>query len=323
MTHFTRIVPLAILATSISLSAQCQSGNKTSLPKADLEVARASQDAPDKNIVEIAAGAGSFNTLVTAVKAAGLVDTLSGKGPFTVFAPSDEAFAKLPKGTIEKLLDDKKALARILSYHVVPGKVLSTDLSGKIFAPTVEGQSVYIQASKNGVSVDSARVVKADIMATNGVIHVIDTVILPRKNIVETAVAAGSFKTLATALKATGLDKALAGKGPFTVFAPTDAAFAKLPEGTLEALLQDKARLKSILLHHVVAGRTMSDAIPSPTKKQKHTVTEVKSLQGTALVLERSRKGVRVSGASVIEADILTSNGVIHVIDEVILPSDG
>ena len=322
MTHFTKLIPLAALATTISLSAQCQSGSKTSMSDPDHEVVQDSQDAPRQNIVQVAASAGSFNTLVAAVKAAGLVDTLSGKGPFTVFAPSDEAFARLPKGTVERLLEDKKALARILTYHVVPGKVLSSDLSGNTFAPTAEGQSLYIQAGKKGVRVDSARVMKADIMATNGVIHVIDTVIMPRKNTVQTAVEAGSFKTLAKALKATGLDKSLAGKGPFTVFAPTDEAFAKLPKGTVEALLQDKARLEAILLYHVVAGRTMSASIPAPGKDKKQVLTDAKTLQGTPLTLKRTNKGVWVDGAQVIKADILTGNGVIHVIDQVILPSD-
>ena len=152
------IAALAVLALiSLPLSA----GNK------------AQQD-----IVDIAVGAGSFNTLVTAVQAAGLVDVLKGEGPFTVFAPTDEAFAALPEGTLESLLADKEALTKILTYHVVPGKVMASDVVNLDSAKTVQGQSVRIDTS-SGVKIDNANVVKTDIVASNGVIHVIDAVILP------------------------------------------------------------------------------------------------------------------------------------------------
>ena len=134
------------------------------------------------DIVDTAVAAGSFNTLVAAVKAAGLVDTLKGTGPFTVFAPTDEAFAKLPGGTVENLLkpENKKQLVAILTYHVVPGKVLSKDLAGKkTMVKTVEGSQATIDAT-DGVKVDNAKVTKADIEASNGEIHVIDTVIMPK-----------------------------------------------------------------------------------------------------------------------------------------------
>jgi uncharacterized surface protein with fasciclin (FAS1) repeats len=137
--------------------------------------------AADKDIVDTAVGAGSFGTLVAAVQAAGLVDTLKGPGPFTVFAPTDEAFAKLPAGTVEDLLkpENKDKLTAILTYHVLPGKVMSADIAGKkLEAATVQGSMVDIDAT-NGVMVDGAKVVTADIEATNGVIHVIDAVILP------------------------------------------------------------------------------------------------------------------------------------------------
>lgn len=137
--------------------------------------------AMESDIVDTAVSAGSFNTLVAAVKAAGLVETLRGEGPFTVFAPTDEAFAALPAGTVEDLLkpENKEKLVSILTYHVVPGKVLSTDLSGKTLdVSTVQGSSVKINATA-GVKVDSATVTAADIEASNGVIHVIDTVIIP------------------------------------------------------------------------------------------------------------------------------------------------
>lgn len=134
-----------------------------------------------KDIVDTAVEAGSFNTLVAAVQSAGLVDTLKGDGPFTVFAPTDEAFAKLPAGTVDSLLmpENRDQLIAILTYHVVPGSVKAADVVGLDSATTVQGQNIQIQASNSGVMIDEANVVATDVLASNGVIHVIDTVILP------------------------------------------------------------------------------------------------------------------------------------------------
>ncbi len=138
--------------------------------------------AGSKDIVDVASGAGKFNTLVTAVKAAGLVETLKGDGPFTVFAPTDEAFAKLPAGTVEDLLkpENKDKLVKILTYHVVPSKIMSEDIVGKkAEVQSVEGGKISVDAT-DGVKVDGAKVVTADVAASNGVIHIIDTVIMPK-----------------------------------------------------------------------------------------------------------------------------------------------
>jgi uncharacterized surface protein with fasciclin (FAS1) repeats len=137
--------------------------------------------AADRNIVETAVAAGSFTTLAKALQAAGLVDTLTGKGPFTVFAPTDEAFAKLPEGTLEELLkpENKAKLVAILTYHVVPGKVMASDVVSLTSAKTVNGQELSITVKDGGVMIDNAHVVKTDIATSNGVIHVIDTVLLP------------------------------------------------------------------------------------------------------------------------------------------------
>lgn len=137
--------------------------------------------AQGKDIVDTAVAAGSFNTLAKALTASGLVDTLKGKGPFTVFAPTDEAFAKLPPGTLETLLkpENKQKLVEILTYHVVPGKVAAADVTKMKTAKTVNGKSLQISSS-DGVMVDGAKVTKADVMASNGVIHVIDSVMLPK-----------------------------------------------------------------------------------------------------------------------------------------------
>ncbi len=139
-------------------------------------------DHHEKDIVDTAVAAGSFDTLAAALKAGGLVETLKGKGPFTVFAPTDEAFAKLPEGTLDSLLkpENRQKLVSILTYHVVPGKVLAEDVVKMSSAKTVNGQSFSIHAHDGKVMVDNAKVIKTDIMASNGVIHVIDSVVLPK-----------------------------------------------------------------------------------------------------------------------------------------------
>src|SRR6056297_812911 len=171
-------------------------------------------------IVETAVEAGTFTTLVAAVEAAGLVETLSGEGPFTVFAPTDEAFKALPEGTLESLLaaGAKDKLTSVLTYHVVPGKVLAEQVVDLDGAQTVNGQRLEISADKDGVQVDGAKVIQTDIECSNGVIHVIDAVLLPaRQTIAETAQADGRFSTLLAAAEAAGLVETLNGDGPLTV----------------------------------------------------------------------------------------------------------
>ncbi len=268
------------------------------------------------DIVDTAIAAGDFKTLVAAVQAAGLVETLKGKGPFTVFAPTDAAFAKLPKETLESLLkpENKARLAAILTYHVVPMEVMAKDVK-TMPAPTANGQRINITVKDGKVMVDNALVTKTDIKTTNGVIHVIDTVLIPSdKNLVETAIAAGKFKTLAMLLDKAGLVGALQGEGPFTVFAPTDDAFAKLPKETLDSLLltENKDQLTAILTYHVVKGRVFSDAAAKGAT--------VATLNGAKVETKSDKGKVRVGGAEVIAADIDATNGVIHVIDTVLLP---
>lgn len=270
-----------------------------------------------KDIVDTAVGAGQFGTLVAAVKAAGLVDTLKGPGPFTVFAPTDEAFARLGKATLDDLLkpENKAKLASILTYHVVAGKVQAADVVKLTSAVTVNGQRADIKVKDKNVMVDDAKVVTTDILCSNGVIHVIDAVILPSvDNIVETAAKAKTFKTLLAAATAAGLADTLAKDGPFTVFAPTDDAFAKLGKETLDDLLkpENKQKLANILKYHVVSGRVYSDAALKAGK--------AKTLAGQELRIKSEKGGVFVDGAKVLSTDLDASNGVIHVIDAVVLP---
>ena len=269
------------------------------------------------DIVDTAVEAGQFKTLVAAVKAAGLVDVLKGDGPFTVFAPTDEAFAALPKGTLDSLLqpENKGKLTAILTYHVAPGKLGARDVTRSTGAVTANGQWLGFRAADGKVMVDDATVVKADIACKNGVIHVIDRVVLPeQQNIVQVAGKAESFKTLLTAATKAGLADALQSDGPFTVFAPTDEAFAKLPSGTLESLLrpENKQKLAKIIKYHVVPGRVYS---PTAMKaKDAGTLAEQNvrfSWKNDALFIDEAR---------IVATDIDASNGVIHVIDTVILP---
>ena len=240
-----------------------------------------------------------------------------GKGSFTVFAPSDEAFAKLPAGTVESLLkpENKAQLVAILTYHVVSGKVMAADLPKLTAAATVNGQRVNVKVDGGKALIDQAQVVTADIACSNGVIHVIDQVLLPSsENIPATAAKAGKFKTLLAAAQAAGLVDALSGSQPLTVFAPTDEAFAKLPAGTVETLLkpENKAKLAAILKYHVVAGRVFSNDLISGT--------EAKTLQGGTLKAEIVKGTATINGAGLVATDIDASNGVIHVIDKVLIP---
>jgi transforming growth factor-beta-induced protein len=282
--------------------------------------------APAQDIVEVAVAAGNFKTLAAALEAAGLVETLKGEGPFTVFAPTDEAFAKLDKKLLDDLLkpENKDTLVAILTYHVVPGKVTAADVVNLTSAETVQGEEITIKVDGNTVMVNDAKVTQTDIAASNGVIHVIDTVILPptvaeklaapAQDIVEVAVAAGNFKTLAAALEAAGLVETLKGEGPFTVFAPTDEAFAKLDKKLLDDLLkpENKDTLVAILTYHVVPGKvTAADVVK---------LNKAKTVQGEEITIKVDGNTVMVNDAKVTQTDIAASNGVIHVIDTVILP---
>ncbi len=306
-------IAVSLLLASAPLAVQAAPAKQAAKPTTTTTATAKS------TIVETAVAAGSFKTLVAAVQAAGLVDTLNGAGPFTVFAPTDEAFAKLPAGTLEMLLkpENKAKLASILTYHVVPGAVKAADVVKLKTAGTVNGQRVDIKVDGGKVTVDGANVVTTDIACSNGVIHVIDTVILPVDGtIVDVAVKNGSFNTLVAAVKAAGLVETLSGKGPFTVLAPTDAAFAKLPAGTLEMLLkpENKQQLVDILTYHVVPGvAAYSDAVVK--------MTEVPTVLGSSIAVKVVNGKVMLNGATVVAADVEATNGVIHAVDTVILPT--
>ncbi len=267
--------------------------------------------ADGNTIVDVAKEAGSFETLLTAAKAAGLAETLMGEGPFTVFAPTDEAFEKLPEGVIPALLEDTEKLKSILLFHVVKGEVMAEKAVTLDSAPTVFGQPAPIEVKDGKAYIAGAEIVQTDIEASNGVIHVIDSVMMP-KDIVGVAAANESFSTLVTAVTEAGLVETLQGEGPFTVFAPTNEAFAALPEGTLEAVLADKDKLTAILTYHVVPGKvTAADVVG---------VDEAPTVQGDTITVTVEDDTVMVDNAKVVVTDIMATNGVIHVIDAVIMP---
>jgi uncharacterized surface protein with fasciclin (FAS1) repeats len=271
-----------------------------------------------RDIVDTAVSAGNFDTLVTAVKAAGLAHTLQQPGPFTVFAPSDDAFDQLPAGTLESLLrpENKEQLSAVLTYHVVSGRVSAREAFGLQNAATVNGQRLGITRRDGKLVIGESRIVATDIDCTNGVIHVIDRVLVPEQaRIPATAQQAGQFKTLLAAVSAAGLAEVLDGAGPFTVFAPTDDAFKRLPQGTVETLLkpENQQQLVDILKYHVVSGRVYAD--------QAAEASQAKTLLGRAIETSVSADGLRINDSLVIQADLETANGVIHVIDSVLIPA--
>lgn len=291
-----------------------------------------------QSITEIAAADGNFSTLVAALQAAGLDETLAGEGSFTVFAPVDDAFAALPEGTIEALLADPEGdLTNILTYHVIGSVVKADEVVGLTEATTLQGSKISIEVVDGDVILNgSIKVTSTDIIANNGVIHVIDGVLIPTAEdnsddeevkedeesqmdltITEIAAADEQFSTLVTALEAAELDEVLNGTDNYTVFAPTNDAFAALAEGTLETLLADPTGdLADILLYHVVAGKVDASAVVG--------LTEAVTANGAKVGIEVVDGKVILNGnAEVVVTDIMAKNGIIHVIDAVILPQNG
>ncbi|MCH2180928.1 MAG: fasciclin domain-containing protein [Mariniblastus sp.] len=291
-------VLFGLLAASLVLSSQLQAQQKT--------------------IVETAVESGNFDTLVTAVKAAGLVETLNGHDEFTVFAPTDSAFAKVDPAVLASLLqpENKTQLRQVLTYHVVPGRVTARDAYDLTDAPSVNGQRLLLDLKDTPLKVNDAQITVTDIECSNGVIHVIDTVLLPNQStVLSNAYQAGNFSTLLAAIGIANLNDVLNGPGPFTVFAPTDDAFAALPSGTVDQLLQPENRdqLIDLLKYHVVPGRVYADMAVKAGR--------ARSLSGNSLDIGLTANGLNVNQANVLAKNIEASNGLIHVVDQVLTPS--
>lgn len=252
------------------------------------------------------------------------MDDLNGAGPFTVFAPTDDVFAALPEGTLDSLLANPTGdLQDILLYHVASGNIASGDLTDGMTIPTLlEGKNVTIQIEPSStgdgtsvVTVNGITVVTADIAASNGVIHVISGVLMPPKDIVDVAIEnSDTFSTLVTAVQEAKLVDTLKSDGPFTVFAPTNTAFDALPNGTLATLLADpEGELKDILLYHVLDGEYSAASITDGLA--------LKTVQGDEITFSIKDGGiVHVNDAKVVTADVDASNGIIHIIDKVLIP---
>ncbi|WP_440056914.1 fasciclin domain-containing protein (plasmid) [Pseudoalteromonas sp. T1lg65] len=285
------------------------------------------------NIAETAVAAGSFNTLVSLLQLTGLDAVVADDSKkFTVFAPTDEAFAKIDATTLKVLANNPEVLKQILLQHVVVGEVDSItaySLAGNS-AETASGADVAINidTEMDRLMFGNANIIDTDIVTSNGIIHVIDSVVigdveLPQAlgSIVGVATNAGSFNTLIAALQATGLDTTLADiNSDFTVFAPTDAAFAALGDDTINALLQDTETLSNILLYHVIASqKVQSDAAVSLASSSNN---QVEMANGSMATLTLSDGKLMIDGATITTADVMADNGVIHVIDAVITPSE-
>lgn len=274
---------------------------------------------PPAKIVALAQATPQLSTLAGLIADAELVDTLNGAGPFTVFAPTNSAFDKIPAATLQALQADKAELARVLTFHVVSGRVDAAAVVNLSEADTVANEKVSIRVENGDVIItdqrgNDSKVTVTDIVAENGIVHLIDTVLLPSEqnqgpgNIVEVASGAG-FGTLVQAATDAGLAGALTGAGPLTVFAPTDAAFAALGN----AVPSDTDLLANILLHHVVAGRQDSAAVT--------TAGPFTTLANTSLAIDTAASPITINGFALSSTlDVEASNGIIHVMDEVIIP---
>eukprot|EP00978_Attheya_sp_CCMP212_P049242 scaffold635622_cov55-Attheya_sp.AAC.1 len=286
-----------------------------------------SECTPGTTVADIAIGNADFSLLVEFVAKANLVETLQTAGPFTVFAPVNDAFEALPDPIIAKYRNDvwSAHLTDLLLYHVVAGDIRSTDLTDGAVVETLSGESVTVDLS-DGVFINEAEVTAPDVGASNGVIHVINEVLLPTSAMttiyeIGQEISIGDAPEFTTLMALVGLadeavENALRSDGPFTLFAPTDAAFAKLDQGTRDFLTSDdgKAALTEILTYHVVSGNVISTSL---TRGLAAT-----TVQGESIIVSSLRPPTINGNSLLIDTDILASNGVIHVIDTVLLPSE-
>jgi transforming growth factor-beta-induced protein len=282
------------------------------VPEAESEAAPVEATA---DAIDTLAADGRFGTLLSLIQAAGLTEILKGVGPFTILAPTDEAFAALPPAMLDYLKADLKLLKNVLLYHVIPAKVTSAEAAAANSAPTaLPGASLSIGTAGGGLTLDGSPVIAADIPATNGVIHALGAVMLTPVPVTAQLEIDGRFTVLLKALRTAEMDAALdAGSHEFTLFAPTDDAFARLPKLAVDTILGNRELLGRTLMHHVAAGRQMAADLAQ--------VTELgTTLEGAKLPVTVAGDTARVGDAQVVKADWLVNGGVVHVIDAVLLP---
>lgn len=309
-TKFLSIIAIALVA-SFTLSS-CEEDDNDPTP------------APINDVVELAQSNSNLSTLVAAVVAADLATTLKGDGPFTVFAPTNEAFAKLDDGVLETLLANPTVLADLLKYHVVSGKVMSTSLSNTNVSTLLMGKTISVSVSGGVMLNGTAMVTTADLEATNGVVHIINEVLipegfeLPKENIVTIASQTPSLSILVEALSMfPNLVEALSGDGSYTVFAPTNEAFAALLGVVGQEQLSDipESVIERILKYHVIAGASLMSTDLSNGQMASTLLGE-----NDKVTVQIEGQSVKINGANVTAANIEASNGVVHVVDAVLVP---
>jgi transforming growth factor-beta-induced protein len=300
-----KILTMLALVLTLATGQSCDSTTNPQDPGSD-------DQSQQSSIYETARTNGNFKTLTLALEITELDKVLDAAGDYTVFAPTDAAFDKLPAGTLDSLVKNPAALTEILLYHVAQGRLLAQDALAEDKIKTLDGRKVMVDTSA-GAKINQSNIVATDIAATNGVIHVIDQVLIPAdRNLIEVLEKQGKFKTLLAALSATGLEEVVANAKDFTIFAPNDDAFGLLPDGTVEALLKDKKALSNILLYHVVAAK-----VPASVAI---TLDEATMANNLKVDVELRGSDLFVNDSQVIETDLNAANGVIHVIDEVLIP---
>ncbi len=269
------------------------------------------------NIVDIAAASEDLETLVTALGAAELVDAIRDANGITVLAPTDAAFGELDQRALANTIENHPTgrLADVLKYHVIPERLTAAELVQRRFVTTLDGQRLELNITGSGLEINDAGIVAADIEAENGIVHVIDSVLIPAKeNIAETASNADTFETLLAAVGAAGLGEFVSTTDPITVFAPTDDAFAELGAEKIAELLEPENReaLVEILSYHVVAGRLYGGDL--------FEASEIDAVAGGGLRPSVREGSIFINDAQVIAANIDAANGVVHAIDSVLIP---
>jgi transforming growth factor-beta-induced protein len=298
-----------------TVAAASGDATETTSAAAGLETTAAEPAEPAEgelpDIVGTALLAGSFTQLAALAIDAGLVQTLKSEGPFTVFAPTDDALGKLPLDVIHAVEDDQELLTTVLTYHVVPGKLMAADLvPGPL--TTVAGVDLTVTKDGDTVYINGNAVAAADIEASNGVIHVMgDVLVPPIGDIIDVATTLPGFGTLAELVTSAGLVDTLKGEGPFTVFAPIDAAFEALPAATLSAVRADPELLTTVLTYHVIAGKLTTQDLAEG---------KVTTVAGVDLTITKQDGQTLVDGHPIAVANVLATNGIIHAMGDVLVP---
>jgi transforming growth factor-beta-induced protein len=293
---------IVVVVAAVLLAAVALSGFNLNL---------SSQATSGKSVVQTAQDDGNFTKFIGALNTTGLTETLNGSGPYTVFAPTDTAFAAMNQTALNNLTKDNASLAKVLRYHVVPGKITASQLTNNLTLKTLEGQDLVIIENQTGTYVNNAKIAANGTEVSNGMLYAIDKVLVPQ-TIVETLNNTSSLSKFTTAVMKANLTDSLNGTGPFTVFAPSDSAFAKADQTELNRLMSsnDTTNLTKMLTYHVVPYNVV---IGNGTNSSL-----LKTVEGSFLVMTVHASGVFINDAKVLTADIVCSNGVVHIIDKVL-----